>query len=199
MLQKILSNTIMLVTCSLLVSSCQSSPPQNPPKPVLSLEETANRVLQNMQAKDMDALGDLAHPTKGVRFTPYTHVQMQTDRTYPSANIRTFFSDTSIYTWGIHEGSGEPIELSGSDYWKRFVWDHDYTTAPEMRFDHVQDYGSMIDNAAETYPGSKIVEYHFPGFDPQYGGMDWRSLRLVLEEHEGNWFLTGVIHDEWTP
>jgi hypothetical protein len=44
-----------------------------------------------------------------------------------------------------------------------------------------------------------IVEYYFPGFDPQYGGMDWRSLRLVFSDHGGTWYLAGIIHDEWTP
>jgi hypothetical protein len=44
-----------------------------------------------------------------------------------------------------------------------------------------------------------IVEYYFPGFDPQYGGMDWRSLKLVFSQADGSWNLAGIIHDEWTP
>jgi len=30
-----------------------------------------------------------------------------------------------------------------------------------------------------------VVEYHFPGIDPQYGGLDWRSLRLVFQQSGG--------------
>jgi len=42
------------------------------------------------------------------------------------------------------------------------------------------------------------VEYHFPGIDPQYGGLDWRSLRLVFQQSGGEWYLVGIIHDQWT-
>jgi len=43
-----------------------------------------------------------------------------------------------------------------------------------------------------------IVEYYFPGFDPDFKGMAWRSLRLVFQELQDQWYLTGVIHSEWT-
>jgi hypothetical protein len=42
------------------------------------------------------------------------------------------------------------------------------------------------------------VEYYFPGFEAQYEGMDWKSLRLVFEQHQGSWKLVGIIHNEWT-
>ena len=41
------------------------------------------------------------------------------------------------------------------------------------------------------------MEYYFSGFDPQYGGMDWRSLRLVFAPHGEGWALVGIVHDEW--
>jgi hypothetical protein len=28
--------------------------------------------------------------------------------------------------------------------------------------------------------------------------MDWQSLRLVFEETAGNWYLVGIVHDQWT-
>jgi len=42
------------------------------------------------------------------------------------------------------------------------------------------------------------VEYHFPGFDKKYEGMDWASLRLVLIEAKDGWKLVGIVHDQWT-
>jgi hypothetical protein len=36
----------------------------------------------------------------------------------------------------------------------------------------------------EKWPNSRMyAEYHLAGFDPQYAGLDWRSLRLVFEAH----------------
>jgi hypothetical protein len=28
--------------------------------------------------------------------------------------------------------------------------------------------------------------------------MDWCSLRLVLVDEGGHWWLVGIVHDEWT-
>jgi hypothetical protein len=42
------------------------------------------------------------------------------------------------------------------------------------------------------------IEYYFSGFDPQYGGMDWRSLRLVFIKDSNNWYLAAIVHGEWT-
>ena len=56
----------------------------------------------------------------------------------------------------------------------------------------------MINNIPDFYPGGMMVEYHFPGIDPEYGGLDWRSLRLVFIPYGEDWFLVGVVHDEWT-
>jgi len=43
-----------------------------------------------------------------------------------------------------------------------------------------------------------VVEFYRAPQDPQYGGMDWQSLRLVLLPDGDSWRLVGVIHDEWT-
>jgi hypothetical protein len=28
--------------------------------------------------------------------------------------------------------------------------------------------------------------------------MDWRSLRLFLEQKDGTWYLVGIVHGQWT-
>ena len=56
----------------------------------------------------------------------------------------------------------------------------------------------MLENQFEVYDNPIIVEYYFPGFNPEYEGMDWKSLRLVFEQYEDNWYLVGIIHNQWT-
>lgn len=58
----------------------------------------------------------------------------------------------------------------------------------------------MINNVFSSYPTSTYitVEYHFPGLDPQYQGMDCTSLRLVFENVGGQWVLVAVVHDQHT-
>jgi hypothetical protein len=49
-----------------------------------------------------------------------------------------------------------------------------------------------------VYRNYDFTESHFSGFEEKYGGMDWRSLRLVFKEIKGRFFLVGVVHDKWT-
>ena len=58
--------------------------------------------------------------------------------------------------------------------------------------------GSAIENVTEAYPDASFVEYHFDQLDPQYGGLDWCSLKLVFVSRDGAWKLVGIIHSQWT-
>lgn len=162
-------------------------------------ESVAAAIVESMARQDWNMLSTFVAPT-GVRFTPYTHVNESSDRILSPADVAAFGNDVNSYAWGTQEGSGEPIAMTNAEYFARYVWDHDYRTAEEVIWNAEQAHGSMIDNAQDIYPGATTVEYYFSGFDNQYGGMDWRSLRLVLAQgDDGNWVLYGVIHDEWTP
>jgi hypothetical protein len=53
-------------------------------------------------------------------------------------------------------------------------------------------------NLWELYSGTQIIEYHFPWFDEEYAGMDWKSLYVVFVEEDGGLFLRAIAHGEWT-
>lgn len=169
--------------------------------PQLSPEETAlalgAQALAALKAQDMAALAALAHPTQGVRFSPYAFVRDE-DLVFTPAQLNGAFSDSTVYEWGAYDGSGEPINLTFAGYHQEFIFDQDYTTAEAVSVNERLGQGNSIDNSQEAYPGAMVVEYHFPGFNPDYEGMDWVSLRLVFQEFEGRWVLVGIIHDQWT-
>jgi hypothetical protein len=98
----------------------------------------------------------------------------------------------------VYDGSGEPIDLTFRGYFERFIYDADFARPDVVGFDEEVGWSSMVNNIAEVYPTAMTVEYHFEGFEPQYEGMDWRSLRLVFEYEAGAWYLVGIVHDEWT-
>ncbi|OGO27868.1 MAG: hypothetical protein A2136_00420 [Chloroflexi bacterium RBG_16_54_11] len=160
--------------------------------------ERAFEVIGVLKTQDMPALSGFVHPVQGLRLSPYAFV-MDTDQLFSAEQIANMPADSKTYHWGEHAGSGEPIDVSFMDYYSRFIYDVDFANAPEISLDHPMGMGSSIDNAYEFYPGSMIVEFYFSGFDPQYGGMDWRSLRLVFGEYESVWYLVGMIHNQWTP
>ena len=159
--------------------------------------DRASEVIMMLKNKDMVTLSQYVHPLLGLRFSPYSFVQ-DTDQVFSTSQVAGLFSDNTKYTWGNYDGSGAPIELTFVEYYFQFVYDVDFATAPEIALNHRLGEGNSLDNAQEFYPGSMVVEYYFPGFDTQYEGMDWRSLRLIFSQDSNNWYLAGIIHDQLT-
>lgn len=188
-------------TSSDAMAEAPSSDPFSQPMTVdrADRDSVASGVLDALSRGDWAMVASLSADT-GVRFTPHTYVNVENDQTLTIDELANFATDQTQRTWGTQEGSGEPIVMTNEQYLARYVWDHDYRTAPDVRWNATQDRGNVLDNVQEVYPGASVVEYHFPGFDEQYGGMDWRSLRLVLAQNDASeWTLYGVIHDEWAP
>ena len=156
------------------------------------------RVLELLSDKDMDDLADFIHPTRGVRFSPYGYIDIDNHLVFTADQVDDLDDDSEVYTWGAYDGSGESIELTFNDYYDRFIFDQDFSNPQIIGNNLVIGEGNSLINIDEVYPDGHFVELHFEGFDSQYEGMDWRSLRLVFERVEGDWYLVGIIHDEWT-
>jgi len=166
--------------------------------PEMDVATRANEVVAALRDRDMEALAGQVHPSQGVRFSPYGYVQLS-DLVFLPGQVRGLLDDPTVYHWGVYDGSGLPINLTFAEYYAEFVYDLDFANAPEVGINRrMGPAGGTLDNTVEFYPGAIVVEYHFPGVDPQYAGMDWRSLRLVFREEGGTWYLVGIIHDEWT-
>jgi len=162
------------------------------------IEVRASETLGLLQGKEFISLSEYVHPEKGVRFTPYTFVDLENDVVLTADEIKNILADSRSFTWGAYDGSGEPIEKPFMEYYDEFVYDQDFFLAPEVSYDDPIGAGNTINNASQVYPDAIIVEYYFEGFNPEYEGMDWVSLKLVFEEHEGEWYLVGIIHNSWT-
>ncbi len=175
------------------------------PPPSADLRSAAGEVVAALDQRDFARLAGLVHPEKGVRFSPYAHVDPAHQVVLTPEDLRAVArGDRLERVWGRYDGSGRPIRLSFREYVDRFVDDAPYAASGEVALDTRQGAGTMADDAREAYPGGRIVEYHVPGTDRRSGGMDWKSLRLVFEKWtgsaggEGRWYLVGVIHDQWT-
>jgi len=162
------------------------------------IEKRSIDVLTAIKNFEMEKLADAVHPDKGVRFSPYGYVDVDNNLVFTAEEVRKLADDTKTYLWGYYDGSGEPIELSFSDYYKKFIYDVDFVNAEQVGYNQVLGHGNSLNNSFEVYKNSVIVEYYFSGFDPKFEGMDWRSLRLVFEKKGDIWYLVGIIHDQWT-
>lgn len=159
----------------------------------------ASAVLEALAAPDPELLAAWAHPEQGIHFSPYATVVPEEGVTFLPQTLRGLPEEDPVRSWGWYAGSGEPIEGTFADYHREFVWDQDFRTAPRVSVDERIGTSTTVDNLAEAFPGARVVEFHVPGSDPALEGMDWASLRLVMERADGRWWLRAVVHDQWTP
>lgn len=163
-----------------------------------SLLSKVIQVIDTIKNKDMNKLSSFVHPTKGLRFTAYDYIDIQNDKVFTADQVAGLPQDTQIYTWGSYDGTGDPIDLNFNAYYDRFIYDQDFANPHIIGNNVAIGKGNTINNVEEAYPNGHFIEFHFTGLDPQYSGMDWRSLKLVFEEYNGNWYLVGIVHGEWT-
>lgn len=134
----------------------------------------------------------------GVTFTPYSTVDLQHDQCFTPEQVKNLPSDTNTYTWGYEDGRGEPIQMTATEYFSRFVFDADYTQAPRVGVDQIITSGNALENLTEAYPDCHFVDFCYPSRDPANEGLDWCSLKLVFAGEKSSWYLVGVVHGEWT-
>ena len=163
----------------------------------LPLEEIAEIVVQALAVRDLATVARFVHPELGVCFSPYTYVKGDNPVFLPD-QLPELVGSTSVYLWGTFDGSGEPIEMTFDEYFDRFLFSADFSNPEEMAVNEQIGRGNTINNIAEFFPGSTFIEYHFSGFEEEYGGMDWVSLRLVFVQEGGQWYLVGLVNDRWT-
>ena len=159
----------------------------------------AKSVIQALKAGNIAKFSTFVHPQKGVRFSPYASVLLDQDRVIRKNQLAPLWASAKLYRWGEYDGSGDPIRLSFRKYHRRFIFDHDFSHAESVNYNPASmGHGNTPNNIQAVYPKSIAVGYHFSGFDPKVSGMDWSSLWLVFEKKGSEWYLVGIVHDEWT-
>jgi hypothetical protein len=163
-----------------------------------SLLATAVAVVELIDDADFDAVADYVHPVDGVRFSPYGYVDTDNHLVFSDNDLAGIMQSSQQYTWGAFDGTGDPIDKTFAEYYDRFIYDQEFANPELIGNNTIIGTGNTLINLDDVYPDASFVEFHFSGFDPQYDGMDWRSLRLVFEEDDGDWYLVAIVHDEWT-
>ena len=163
--------------------------------PLLGSACAVNRAIQR---RDWTTLAAYVHPERGVAFTPYSTVEPENDLRFTAEQIKNLAQDQNVYTWGVEDGRGDPIQMTIAQYFERYVYDRDYTQAPEIGVDRIMTGGNALENLTQAYPDCRFVDFSFPSADPVNDGMDWTSLKLVFRLEGEHWYLVGVVHGEWT-
>ena len=162
------------------------------------LDTLATTVLTTLKANAFTQLASLVHPVMGLRFSPYGHIDTVHYHSFSGKQIQELAQTNKKIKWGIFDGSGEPIILNIHNYFKRFVYDVDFLHAEKKSFDETAAAGNTANNISEVYPQAHYIEYYFAGFKPEYGGMDWKAIRLVFSYYQNKAYLIAIVHDQWT-
>lgn len=160
-----------------------------------SLLQAATKILDEINAGNMNALSNYIDPEEGITFTSYSTVNFGTDVNFSAKEFSAALSSSSDYIWGMIPGDSEPVRMTLSEYLTDFVWDADYCSAPEIGIDTVLYAGNAQENVAEAYPGCRFVDFYIPGHGDN--NQDFSSLKLVFSWKASRWNLVGVIHSQW--
>lgn len=162
------------------------------------LLNTACYVVHSLRSGDYSAVASVVHPEKGVTFTPYSTVDFETNLTFTRYQIQNLPNDKTIYTWGFVDGKDALINMTMSEYFDSYVFNVDYSQAPQISVDQINISGNALENLTDAYPDCRFVDFSFPGLDAGKQGLDWCSLKLVFQPGDTRWYLVGVIHSQWT-
>ncbi len=158
-----------------------------------------NEILQIIKEKKYTQLSNYIDPVLGVRFSPYGHIDTITDQKFTNKEFVIYLTNNKTkIIWGSFDGSGDPIKLTIEEYFKRFVYDVEFTNAEKVSLNKVLYAGNTLNNLDSIYQGSTYTESYFSGFEEKYNGMDWRSLILVFRKNKNAFYLIGIIHNQWT-
>jgi hypothetical protein len=202
---------LMLLLIFLLSACSNPTPTQRPPTitpqpsltstpaptETLTVLETAEVIIQALAEKDLARVGDFVHPDMGLRLSPYATI-LEDHLVFKAEGLSDLLASDEVYTWGAYDGSGEPIELTFAAYYEAFVYSADFANPETVALNMRIGQGNTLNNIQDFYPSADFVEYHFSGFEEQYEGMDWESLRLVFVEESGVPYLVAIVHDKWT-
>jgi hypothetical protein len=156
------------------------------------LINAADEFVEALAEEDMETAASKA--AEELRFSPYSYLDEE-DQIFTNEETAGLWEDDTVYHWGYFDGTGDDIEMTYQDYHERFVYSRDYVDADIVSINQRQGGSSTIDNSADVYPGQPVVEYHMEATDNE---LNWRSLRLVMVEENGEWVVEAVINDEWT-
>jgi hypothetical protein len=163
------------------------------------LMAASTKILNYIKAKNYEGLASSINPKLGLRFSPYAYIDTLKDQVLSPSELMKYGKNQKTLNWGYYDGYDDSlIKLNISNYFATFVYDKDFLHAEKRSINKFIGGGNSLNNLKEVYPEDDFTEFYFPGFDPKYGGMDWRTLRLVFKIEKKKLYLVAIIHDEWT-
>lgn len=162
------------------------------------LTNLTKEVFTIFKEKEYTKLKALIHPEEGVRFSPYATIS-SSDKKYTRDDFNKLVTTdkNKKINWGVYDGSGDPIILTPDEYFNKFVYDANFVNPEKYDINNAIKTSNSSNNLKSQYKDVDFTESYFSG-TKKYGGMDWKSVRLIFKEMNGKYYLVGIVHDQWT-
>ncbi len=158
----------------------------------------AYKAVSYIRLNDYTSLSVLVHPEFGLVLSPIPTVNLSSNQCFSAEQVAGFGSDSTEYVWGVAGDSGEPIELTPSEYIARYVYQQDYASAKTIGINHILRSGNSLENILDVFPDAEFVDFYMPGEAIGETDSSWTILRLVFEEYDGSLMLAAIIHSEYS-
>ncbi|HEY4511441.1 MAG TPA: hypothetical protein VJH55_01225 [Candidatus Paceibacterota bacterium] len=118
----------------------------------------------------------------------------------PKSDVSEIPKDIKIYLWGYTDGKGDPIDVTRAEFLTKYIYSGtlDYLKAPNIAINKKLGGGNSVNTIEKDANGRTYIAFHFPGFNPEYAGIDWTTLYLVFDNENGSYKLRGIAKDNWT-
>lgn len=158
------------------------------------ISEKTQIAVQYIKDKNFKKLAEMVHPTKHLRVSHTSEIQINSETLIKKEQLESLSSDETKYTWGITDGQGQLIKLTFNEFYEKYIYDVDYATEAEITYNkYTQRPNQNNNNVYQIFNSGIVVEYFYKGSE-ENDYTDWKSLYLCFENYENTWYLSGIIH-----
>ena len=168
-------------------------------------------IYRALEQLDFETIATMVHPQLGVTFALYADygnpfaIGGENGGPYISFSREQLLENNDqIYMFGTHHASEEIIyEMSLNEYIQDILIYHYKELLPirEISYNEQLYYsGGIINTIHQFYPEAKFVEYYrYESDEPINDPISTQSLRFVYQDYEGEWYLTAIVRDVYSP
>ncbi len=144
-------------------------------------------------SKDGPLLSSLVSPSNGMDVRYYRDGNVVN---YDVEHAKFVFETTFQADWGLSFGSGESTLGSFQEIILPTL--QQVFTANAVIVCNQLKVGGTTYQAIWPYPDMNYFSVHFPGTD-QYGGLDWQTWAVGMDNVDGKPYLAALVHYVWEP